>query len=65
MEKRQASVEVTPEMIGAGLSVLTWYDPDLDIGREFVTQVYQEMAAVAPTCNGRAGHQDGRQPQKS
>ncbi len=65
LEKRQASVRVTPEMIEAGLSALTWYDPDRDIGREFVTEIYQAMAAVALVCNGRADHQDGRQPQKS
>ncbi len=47
-ESGQAGVEVTPEMVRAGLSELTAFDSEHDIGSEFVRRLYQTMAVLAP-----------------
>ena len=44
-----AEIEVTPEMIEAGLEVLGWFDPAEDAGekrREIVSEIYEVMARL-------------------
>lgn len=38
-------IEITPEMIEAGISVLTNFNPCLDSGSEFVRELYLAMAS--------------------
>ncbi len=64
-ESGQAGVEVTPEMIRAGVSELTAFDEEHDSGFEFVRRLYQTMAVLAPRYTDREGHQDDRQPPSS
>ena len=43
LEKRQAGVEVTPEMIEAGLNVLQGYDEGFDSQAEVVKRIFTVM----------------------
>jgi hypothetical protein len=45
MTNRQASaeIEVTSEMIEAGLGILAGYEPGWDSGREYVADIYRAM----------------------
>ena len=65
---RQASVqdefEITPEMIDAGVSELSAFDPERDNGFEFVRRLYRTMAALAPCYTGREDHRDGHKPRE-
>lgn len=49
VEKRQASVEVTPEMVEAGVNEIIGFDPEVDGVVETVTAIYQAMVLVAQT----------------
>ena len=42
-QKPDTEIEITPEMIEAGLSVLSDFDPDSDSGSGFVVRLYQVM----------------------
>ena len=42
-ENGQAGVEVTPEMVQAGLAELATFDPDSDLGSQLVTQIFLAM----------------------
>lgn len=43
-ERRDTSeIEVTPEMIDAGLRALSNFDPDRDSGSDFVARLYRVM----------------------
>ena len=47
-QKRQAGVEITPEMIEAGFYALLDYDRDDAYSREAVEQVYRAMRKLEP-----------------
>lgn len=54
-------IEVTPEMIEAGVFELSQYDPEKDNGYEFVKRVFQVMAAASPDGgNDRSNRLSGR-----
>lgn len=61
-ENGQAGVEVTSEMIKAGVSELSAFDSEHDSGFEFVRRLYQVMAALSPRYIGREGHRGAHQP---
>ena len=45
-ENGQAGVEVTSEMIEAGVDLLAQYDPDADSYSETVIEIFSEMTRV-------------------
>ncbi len=55
-DNRQAGVEVTPEMIAAGVDELSVFDSEHDNGFEFVRRLYQTMAVLAPRY--QVGHDE-------
>ena len=42
-EVKEQEIEVTPEMIQAGLEVLAGYDPDSELQSGFVIRLFEEM----------------------
>lgn len=57
-------IEITPEMVRAGIGELTWFDRDRDSGSEFVTRLYRVMASNAPPGISPSDRLYGRQQQK-
>ena len=48
-----AEIEITPEMIEAGVLELSFYDPEHDDGFEFVTRLYRIMESERHSHTGR------------
>ena len=48
IEKRQAGVEVTPEMLTAGVRELLGFEPEGDDFRFTVRSIFEAMLKVAP-----------------
>ena len=58
-ERRDTSeIEITPEMIEAGLRELSNFDPDFDSGSEFVAMLYQAMFEKSPDENPQVSAYD-------
>lgn len=47
--RRTEEIEITPEMIEAGLAEFFEYSPDFDNEREVVEAIYRAMAVFTPS----------------
>lgn len=54
-KKEGATIEVTPEMVEAGLEVLAAYDPAWSNGNVIVADVFRSMACLSPQIHSPSG----------
>ena len=51
-DERETDVEITPEMIGAGVLRLYDYDPSFDNGTEIVSDIFRIMLSLSQKESG-------------
>ena len=47
-EESEAEIEVTPEMIEAGIAELARYNPEYESDEKAVTRIYEAMLSLSP-----------------